>query len=52
MTTEDWDTHWYRIREDYRVIGFDDRAAEELADHDTVEQFGPRPQEREANHGL
>jgi hypothetical protein len=43
----DWDTHWFRIREDYVNTGFDDRAAGELADQSTAEQFGPRPQEGE-----
>lgn len=45
MTPSDWDTHWYRIREDYTNVGFDERVAGELADVDTVEQFGPRPTE-------
>lgn len=45
MTPEVWDIHWHRIREDYRNVGFDDRAAGELADVDTVTEFGPRPTE-------
>lgn len=45
MTGEAWDSHWFRIREDYINVGFDERVAGDLADVDTVEQFGPRPRE-------
>lgn len=45
MTAEEWDTHWYRIKEDALLDTADERAAEAVADHETTEQFGARPEE-------
>lgn len=45
MTPGEWDVHWLRIREDYTNTGLDERSAGELADVDTVTEFGQRPQE-------
>lgn len=45
MTAEEWDTHWYPIKEDALTTGVGERAAETVADRETAEQFGPRPGE-------
>ncbi len=45
MTAEEWDTHWYRIKEDAIYEGADEEVAERIADRETAEQFGPRPEE-------
>lgn len=44
MTGEDWDVHWWRIYLDAVRDGEGEENAAVLADHDTVEQFGPRPE--------
>jgi hypothetical protein len=45
MTGEEWDEHWFRIKEDALRDGLDERAAGAVADQETVEQFGPHPGE-------
>ncbi len=44
MTPEQWDIHWHRIREDALADGHAPFSAAAIADHETEEQFGPRPQ--------
>jgi hypothetical protein len=44
-TAEEWNTHWYRIKEDALTSGMDERAAGAVADQETAEQFGPGPEE-------
>lgn len=46
LTPEEWDQHWFRIREGHLNDGHDERAATAMADLDTADQFGPRPQEK------
>lgn len=43
MTPDQWDTHWYRIRNSLLDDGYSDAAA--MADQETTEQFGPRPRD-------
>lgn len=43
MTAEIWDSHWYRIRNSLLADGYGDAA--EMADLETVKEFGPRPPE-------
>lgn len=45
MTPQQWDVHWDRIRGDLVADGADPDLAIELADEETTEQFGPRPEE-------
>lgn len=47
MTAEKWDEHWYRIRNQALMDGAEPVEAEVLADVETQQQFGPRPQEEE-----
>jgi hypothetical protein len=42
---ETWDTHWWRIYNDARA-GSDADTASEIADDETGEQFGVRPEEQ------
>lgn len=42
-TAEQWDTHWYRIKEDFMDDGHDEGAAAALADEQTALEFGPCP---------
>lgn len=44
MTGEEWDTHWGRIYDDARAAGEDVDTACEVADVETAEQFGDRPE--------
>lgn len=48
MTSEQWDIHWHRIREQALTEGALPTEAEAVADTETGEQFGPRPQEESA----
>lgn len=43
MTGEEWDTHWYRIRDDHARDGGLPVEAAARAEVETTEQFGPRP---------
>jgi hypothetical protein len=45
VTLEEWDVHHGRIYNDLRNEGALRTEAEAWADVQTVEQFGPRPQE-------
>lgn len=45
MTSEQWDEHWHRIRQDAINDGAPPTYAEVLADTETTEQFGTRPEE-------
>jgi hypothetical protein len=45
MTFEQWDSHWYRIREQLREAGMQPVEACAMADTQCTEQFGPRPEE-------
>lgn len=45
MTGEEWDTHWGRIYDDARRSGEDVDTACEIADDETTEQFGDRPED-------
>lgn len=45
MTGEEWDTHWYRIYSEATPVGMTDAEAAEVADRETVEQFGSRPED-------
>lgn len=45
ITVDQWDQHYYRIREDAINAGIDERAAADLAERETVEQFGPHPED-------
>lgn len=45
VTPADWDVHWGRIRDDALTGGALPTEAEALADTETAEQFGQRPQE-------
>jgi hypothetical protein len=49
VTPEQWDQYYYRIREDLIAedIGED---VDELAETETTEQFGPRPEPTPAQH--
>lgn len=47
MTPEQWDTHWHRIRQDATDTGHDQQAAGELADRETADQFGARPDDHQ-----
>ncbi|HEV2779087.1 MAG TPA: hypothetical protein VGX25_06750 [Actinophytocola sp.] len=44
-SAEQWDVHWYRIYHDARGAGETEANAAVLADHECLEQFGPRPEE-------
>lgn len=44
-TAEQWHTHWWRIHQNALDTGETPENAAVLADHDTVEQFGPEPPE-------
>lgn len=44
MTGEEWVTHWWRIY-DQLVDEVDDDVAAWVADRETVEQFGPEPED-------
>src|SRR5437660_6251292 len=44
MTAEQWDVRWHRIYTD-ALADFDERAAREIANDETVIQFGLRPEE-------
>lgn len=46
MTPDEWDEHWYRIREDHLDHGVPKPVAGQRADKETAEQFGPRPPEQ------
>lgn len=48
VTPEDWDTHWYRIRNQALMDGREPIEAEVLADVETAEQFGARPGQEQA----
>lgn len=43
-TAEAWDTHWYRIWEDCVNDGMEEQAAKAVAEKETTEQFGRRPE--------
>lgn len=45
MTSEEWDVHWNRIYDDVVMDGAQRAIAKVRADAETVEQFGPRPEE-------
>lgn len=45
VTAEAWDVHWRRIWEDCVDEGMDEQAAKYVADRETTEQFGRRPEE-------
>lgn len=45
MTSEEWDTHWYRIHKQLRETGLQPVEAAAMADTQTSEQFGQRPEE-------
>lgn len=45
MTGEEWDTHWGRIYDDARASGEGPDTSCEIADGETWEQFGPRPED-------
>ena len=44
-TAEAWNTHWHRIWQDAVDEGMEEQAAKYVADRETAEQFGPRPEE-------
>lgn len=48
MTSEQWDTHWRRICQDLCADGKHIDVAVEIADRETAEQFGPRPEGEDA----
>lgn len=43
MNPEQWDTHWYRIRDQLDETGLQPTEAAAMADVQCAEQFGPRP---------
>lgn len=45
VTAQLWDERWWHIREDAIRGGFAPSMAAARADHETEEQFGPRPKE-------
>lgn len=45
MTPEQWDVHWFDIWVAAMEDGATKPEADELADRETPEQFGPRPEE-------
>jgi hypothetical protein len=45
VTPEEWDVHWYQIRDDLVADGALPVEAAARADAETPVQFGPRPQE-------
>lgn len=45
MTAEEWDSHWYRIRGQLLDDGALPAEAAALADIQTRDEFGPRPEE-------
>jgi hypothetical protein len=45
VTPEEWEVHWYRIRDDSINDGCLPTEAEAMADAETPVQFGPRPTE-------
>jgi hypothetical protein len=45
VTGEEWDTRWWRIWNDALRAGHCDDEAEEIADRECVEQFGPHPED-------
>lgn len=44
MTGEQWNAHWYRIYQDLRDAGALAVDANEQANRECVEQFGPEPE--------
>jgi hypothetical protein len=48
VTPEQWDIHWHRIREQALTEGAQPVEAEAIADTETAEEFGTRPQEEGA----
>lgn len=46
ITAEEWDAHWWRIYQDARATEGADTSCE-IADDETYEQFGPRPEPKE-----
>ena len=41
---EQWDQRWCQIYDDARADGCNSLTASSIADRETVEQFGPRPE--------
>lgn len=48
---QDWDVHWFRIYEDALIDGIGEQWAGEIADQETEQEFGPRPEEERQGHG-